>query len=150
MPPKPRGRPTIHYYKHVIHCWSKVLVLRLVQIPLSRGGEENFQARQGSGAALPRRMSKRGNTALHKPSKSSTGRSIRRSWWPSTSWWTLQPRLLGLPKPKFRDLTICRRDIDRKICSKIWRGQKGVGTTWKRHFWASFARPVSDLLSDFR
>jgi hypothetical protein len=35
--------------------------------------------------------------------------------------------LLDLPKPKFRDLAICRLDIDRKICSKFWHGQKRVG-----------------------
>jgi hypothetical protein len=37
--------------------------------------------------------------------------------------------LLDLPKPKSRDLAICRLDMDRKFCSKFWRGQKRVGIT---------------------
>ena len=96
------------WYKY----WSKVLV-GLVQIPLSGGGEENLSG------ALPRRMSKGGYTAFHKPimavdrcrccmgcarlcaSKSSTGQSIRESWRPSTSWWTA-PVAGVAEKPKSR------------------------------------------------
>jgi hypothetical protein len=64
MPPKPRGRPP-KKRRNITNLQNNTIqvlpvVLGLMQIPLSRGGEENFQ---GSGAALPRRMSKRGNTA---------------------------------------------------------------------------------------
>ena len=41
-----------------------------------------------------------------------------------------------LLKHKSQDLAICRLDMDRKFCSKFWRGQKRVGITWKHHFWA--------------
>ena len=105
-------------------------------------------------------MPKRGYTAFHKPimavyeslpqgwralllwvwlyaSKSSTGRSIRRSWWRrSMSRWTLQLRLLELPKPNNL----------KKISLKNLARPKTCGNKMKTPLLTSFFDcPFSDL-----